>query len=175
MPGSALIGILGRVTWRLILALLALTAAPAALPAHPGGVVQQRVLDLVNQARSRDRSCGGERFAAAGPLTTSASLQSAATAHAVDMARRGYFDHRGADGSQPRDRLRRTGYRWRLVGENIAFGPDTAEEVVAGWLASPGHCANIMDPRFREMGVAVAQGRKRGHFYWVQDLAAPAR
>ena len=62
----------------------------------------------------------------------------------------------------------------RLVGENIAFGPESAEEAVAGWMASPGHCANIMDPRFREMGVAVAQGRKRGHFYWVQNLAEPA-
>ena len=65
-----------------------------------------------------------------------------------------------------------TGYRPRLTGENIAFGPESVEEVVAGWLASPGHCANIMDPRFREMGVAVALGRKRGHFYWVQDLGA---
>jgi uncharacterized protein YkwD len=176
MPGSALSGILGCVTWRLILVLLALIAVPAAFPANPvAGPVQQRVLDLVNQARSRERTCGSEAFGAVGPLSTSASLQSAATAHAVDMARRGYFDHQGKDGSQPRDRVRRTGYRWRLIGENIAFGPETAEEVVAGWLASPGHCANIMDPRFLEMGVAVAQGRKRGHFYWVQALGAPSR
>ena len=91
------------------------------------------------------------------------------------MARRDYFDHRALDGSEPKDRVRRAGYRPRLTGENIAFGPESAEEAVAGWMASPGHCANIMDPRFREMGVAVAQGRKPSHFYWVQDLAQPAR
>ena len=91
------------------------------------------------------------------------------------MAARSYFDHHAPDGSEPRDRVRRTGYRWMLIGENIAFGPDTAEEVVAGWLASPGHCANIMDARFRDMGSAVAKGRKRGYFYWVQDFGQPAR
>jgi len=64
---------------------------------------------------------------------------------------------------------RRTGsapleYQEKLVGENIAYGPKTADEVVQGWLDSPGHCANIMDPRFAEMGIAYAAGRasKRG-------------
>jgi uncharacterized protein YkwD len=66
------------------------------------------------------------------------------------------------------------GYREKLVGENIAYGPKSAEEVVQGWLSSPGHCENIMDPRFAEMGVAYAQGQasKRG-LYWVQLLADP--
>jgi uncharacterized protein YkwD len=102
-------------------------------------------------------------------------LQTAAQAHARDMARRNYFDHHAPDGSEPRDRVRRAGYRWALVGENIAFGPETADEVVSGWLASPGHCANMMDPRFREIGVGVAKGRKRGHIYWVQEFGSPAR
>ena len=90
--------------------------------------------------------------------------------HARDMARRKFFEHQGSDGSQPRDRVRRTGYHSRLTGENIAYGPESAEEVVAGWLASPGHCANIMDPRFEEIGVALAIGRKRGQIYWVQEF-----
>ena len=64
---------------------------------------------------------------------------------------------------------------YRLTGENIAFGPESAEEVVAGWLGSPGHCANIMDARFRDTGIAVATGRKRGHIYWVQEFGLPAR
>jgi uncharacterized protein YkwD len=137
------------------------------------GLIQDRVLELVNSARAQGRRCGREHFASADPLQHSSRLAAAAAAHAGDMARRGYFDHQAPDGSKPRDRVRRAGYQWRLVGENIAFGPESAEEAVAGWMASPGHCANIMDPRFREMGVAVAQGRKRGHFYWVQDLADP--
>jgi uncharacterized protein YkwD len=148
--------------------------ADVAATARPAEV-QQRVLELVNSARAQGRRCGREQFDSADALRLSSPLVTAAVAHARDMARRSYFDHQAPDGSQPRDRVRRAGYRWRLVGENIAFGPESAEEVVSGWLASPGHCANIMDPRFREMGVAVAQGRKRGHIYWVQALAAPAR
>ena len=69
----------------------------------------------------------------------------------------------------------RAGYRPRISGENIAFGPQSAEEVVAGWLGSPGHCANIMGPRFQEIGVGVASGRKRGRIYWVQTFGAPLR
>jgi uncharacterized protein YkwD len=89
------------------------------------------------------------------------------------MARKRFFEHRGSDGSQPRDRVRRAGYSSRLTGENIAYGPVSAEEVVAGWLASPDHCANIMDPRFRDIGVGVAAGRGRGEIYWVQTFGLP--
>jgi uncharacterized protein YkwD len=146
---------------------LAASASPA--------VIQARVLELVNAARSRGQRCGQQYFSPAALLQESERLNEAARGHARDMARRNYFDHRAPDGSEPRDRVRRTGYRWKLIGENIAFGPESAEEVVAGWLASPGHCANLMDPRFRDAGVAVAKGRKRGYFYWAQELGQPAR
>jgi uncharacterized protein YkwD len=95
--------------------------------------------------------------------------------HARDMARRNYFDHRSPEGAEPRDRARKAGYRWTLIGENIARGPESAQEVVAGWMASPGHCANILDARFREMGLGHVAGSRRGHVYWVQQLATPAR
>jgi uncharacterized protein YkwD len=140
----------------------------------PGDQVQQQVLELVNRARARGRSCGQEQYAPANALVISDKLYRAARAHARDMARRNYFAHQGRDGKSPKDRVQREGYQLRLTGENIAFGPETAAEVVAGWLASPGHCANIMEPRFRDMGVAVSQGKKRGHFYWVQELGLPA-
>jgi uncharacterized protein YkwD len=135
--------------------------------------VNARVVELVNVARSKSRRCGYERFAAAPALGISKRLNEAATDHARDMARRKFFEHRGSDGSQPKDRVRHAGYKSRLTGENIAYGPESAEEVVAGWLASPGHCANIMEPRFEEIGVGFATGRKRGEIYWVQDFGAP--
>jgi uncharacterized protein YkwD len=135
--------------------------------------VRARVVELVNVARSRPRRCGSERFTAVPPLTASRKLNDAAMDHARDMARRKYFEHEGRDGSQPRDRVRRAGYESRLTGENIAYGPVSAEEVVAGWLASPGHCENIMDPRFVDIGVGVAIGRKRGQIYWVQNFGVP--
>ena len=114
-----------------------------------------------------------ERYTAAPPLIASRELSEAAANHARDMARKNYFDHRGADGSQPKDRVLRAGYQPRLTGENIALGPESAEEVVAGWLASPGHCANIMDSRFQNIGVGLATGRGRGKIYWVQTFGAP--
>ncbi len=148
-------------------------ARDAVVGRESGSAIRARVVDLVNDARSKARRCGSERFAAAPPLGVSRKLDEAAAGHARSMARKNFFDHRGRDGSQPRDRVLRTGYEFRLTGENIALGPESAEEVVAGWLASPGHCANIMEPRFREIGVGLATGRGRGKIYWVQNFGAP--
>ena len=151
------------------------TAADAVVGHASNADVRERVVELVNEARSRARRCGSERFAAVAPLRASKKLGEAAATHARDMARRNFFEHEGSDGSQPKDRVLRAGYRPRISGENIAFGPQSAEEVVAGWLGSPGHCANIMEPRFQEIGVGVASGRKRGRIYWVQTFGAPLR
>ena len=70
--------------------------------------------------------------------------------------------------------MRASGYRETLVGENIAYGPKSADEVVRGWLDSPGHCENIMDVRFSEVGIAYAAGSgSKPGLYWVQVFAAP--
>jgi uncharacterized protein YkwD len=157
------------------LALISCASAGDSIPGRESGAeVRARVVELVNAARSKGRRCGSTRFAAAPPLTASRDLNEAAKNHASDMARKNYFDHRGRDGSQPKDRVLRAGYQPRLTGENIALGPESAEEAVAGWLASPGHCENIMDPRFRDIGVGVATGRGRGRIYWVQNFGATA-
>ena len=61
-------------------------------------------------------------------------------------------------------------------GDNATRSPSLIqcdEEVVAGWLDSPGHCANIMDSRFQHIGVGLATGNGRGQFYWVQTFGAP--
>jgi uncharacterized protein YkwD len=101
-------------------------------------------------------------------------LAEVALGHASDMALHDYFEHQDLSGHSPADRVRAIGYRETLVGENIAYGPQSADEVVQGWLDSPGHCENIMDPRFSEMGLAFAAGQSsRRGLYWVQLLAAP--
>jgi len=148
-------------------------AADAVAGRESSATVRARVVELVNAARSSGRRCGSEWFDAAPPLSVSRQLNEAATGHARDMARRGYFEHQGDDDSQPKDRVIRAGYQPRLTGENIALGPESAEEAVAGWLASPGHCENIMDSRFQHIGIGVGIGRKRGQIYWVQNFAAP--
>ena len=164
---------------KLIAALFAVALASGAIAGdavvgrESDAKIRARVVELVNRARNESRICGSERFAAAPPLNISRKLTDAASEHASDMARKKFFEHRGSDGSQPKDRVLRAGYKPRLTGENIAYGPESAEEVVAGWLASPGHCANIMDTRFQDIGVDLASGRKRGQIYWVQTFGAP--
>ena len=149
------------------------SAGDAMVARASGSEVRARVVELVNAARGKSRRCGKVRFEPAPSLVVSQKLNEAAASHARDMARRKFFEHRGSDGSQPKDRVLRAGYQPRLTGENIAYGPESAEEVVAGWLASPGHCENIMDPRFRNIGVGLATGKKRGQIYWVQNFGAP--
>jgi uncharacterized protein YkwD len=145
-------------------------APPAAGAAH----VAADVLQLVNAARARPQRCGRTSFAAAPPLTLNALLGRAAQAHADDMLRFDYFEHTGRDGSTPAQRVAATGYSYRVVGENLAFGPETPAEAVQGWLASAGHCQNIMDPRFAELGVAFTATRSgKPRIYWVQEFAAP--
>lgn len=149
-------------------------APPAAETTHQTAeLVMRQVLQLVNKARSEGRRCGQESFPPTSPLAEAPPLNAAALAHARDIAARDALSHLGSDGSEPRDRLRRAGYTPRLTGENIASGPGSAQEVVAGWLASPGHCANIMDGRFRHTGAGFATGRRDGRLYWVQTFGAP--
>jgi len=137
--------------------------------------VAQRVLTLVNTARQGARSCGERRFEAAPPITLSTPLTVIARLHARDMAQRLALTHEGADGSRAADRIARFGYPLQGSGENIAAGQRNADAVVAAWLGSPGHCANIMEPRFTEMGAAFAlapEGSNPG-IYWTQVFATP--
>ena len=140
----------------------------------PAAVLASQALQLVNEVRARGAICGAHRFAPAPPLASSGTLANVAFGHADDMAEHDYFEHSDLNGHTPADRVRAVGYREKVVGENIAYGPKSVEEVVQGWLESPGHCENIMDPRFAEMGIAYATGRSGRHgLYWVQVLAEP--
>ena len=153
--------------------------ASAAAPATPGPkaatpALATRALQLVNEARARGGQCGSQSFGPAPPLSLSGTLEGVAAGHATDMAVHDYFEHQDLSGQSPADRVRAAGYREKLVGENIAYGPQSVEEVVKGWLASPDHCENIMDPRFAQMGIGLAPGRaSRRGLFWVQVLAEP--
>jgi uncharacterized protein YkwD len=62
-----------------------------------------------------------------------------------------------------------------MLGENIAAGQTTVDSVMADWMASPGHCANIMRPEFVEMGVACVNGTPANTYrtYWTMDFGRP--
>ena len=128
---------------------------------------QAEVLRLVNQARVSGCSCGGKRMSPAPVLRFSDDLTRIAKGHADYLRKRGYIPHRGRGGTRVGQRASRAGYRWRAIGENIASGYTTPRAVVESWLESPGHCRNIMDASYTQMGVA-----RSGNIY-VQVLAKP--
>jgi len=135
------------------------------------------ILRAANAARATARSCGGRDFPAAPPMKWNAALSQAAFDHSRDMAHEDNLTHQGSDGSTIGQRLTRIGYQWGLAGENIQAGVGSPEEAVAGWVASPGHCVNLMNPTFTEMGGAYAIDRERrgGNIYWTQVLSTPRR
>lgn len=169
-PGLADVGVhqQGTSTWVVL--------APAFDPGGglDAGALSARLLELVNLARAQQRQCGDRRFAPAGPLRWSETLERAARAHSIDMARNGYFAHVAPGGSTPADRVTRAGYDYRRTGENIAAGQSTADDAVAAWLASPVHCANLMDPAYTEMGAALETNRRSPlGTYWTQVFGLP--
>jgi uncharacterized protein YkwD len=158
----------GDETWMVL-------ATPLSPPTREDAAIAgQRVLDLINDARSHARRCGRRKFRVTTPLRHAAALERAARVHAQDMAARNFLGHAGSDESMPADRVTRAGYSWSSVAENVAAGQTTAEEVVNTWLASPGHCANLMDPRYSESGAALATNPDSERVvYWVQVFATP--
>ncbi|ERI51539.1 hypothetical protein N878_22365, partial [Pseudomonas sp. EGD-AK9] len=107
-------------------------------------------------------------FAAAAPLAWNAELGSAAEAHSRAMANGNFFAHQGRDGRTPGDRAELAGYAGGQIGENIAAALDTPAKVVEGWLASPGHCANLMHPQYQDLGAAYASDpQSDAGIYWT--------
>lgn len=124
--------------------------------ATASGVVA-RVVQLVNAERSKV-GCSA--------LTLNATLSKVAQAHSEDMALHRNMSHSGSDGSSPGDRLTNAGYTWSAYGENVAYGYASPDQVMAAWMASPGHRANILNCTFKEIGVGLAQPGD----YWTQDF-----
>ena len=89
------------------------------------------------------------------PLKLSAELTAAAKAHSRDLAKWDRISHYGSDGSNPWDRVKRTGYKARLAAENVGTGQVTFDEVMKGWKNSPGHNKNLLLPDAENMGLAL--------------------
>lgn len=104
-------------------------------------------------------------------LTVSAALNRAAQGHANWMASAGRMSHVGSGGTTVGTRVTRAGYRWSMVGENIAFGQPSASAVVYAWLRSAPHAANMFNASYTQVGVGVAYGR--GAYWWCLVLARP--
>lgn len=119
---------------------------------------QQKVLELVNQER-----------AAAGlkPLTMNTKLSEVAAMKSQDMANLGYFDHTSPTYGSPFDMMKQFGISYKAAGENIAKGQTSPEQVMDGWMNSPGHRANILNANFTQLGVGIAKNAN-GQLIWTQ-------
>lgn len=132
------------------------------------------MLSAVNAARRTARQCGTVFYPAAEPLAWNDRLAQAAAGHSTDMATHDFLSHTGSDGRTLIARIEATGYRPVAWGENVAGGPADVDSVMAGWLASPGHCANLMNGAFRDFGAACARNDASTYKrYWTQNFAAP--
>ncbi len=90
------------------------------------------------------------------------------------MAEADFFSHNGSDGLQVWDRALARGYQYRTIAENIAAGHESAEEVHAGWLNSPSHCENLMNPDVTHFGAAcTASENAELRRYWGTVFARP--
>lgn len=129
-------------------------------------VEQATLLQLVNDIRQSGCTCGSTVMPPVAPVTWNDQLAAAALSHSNDMYAKNYFSHTGSNGSSAGDRITDAGYTWKAYGENIAKGHPSEKAVIDGWLASEGHCKNIMSPFMKEMGVA------RVGSYWTQELGS---
>jgi uncharacterized protein YkwD len=133
------------------------------------------LLDRVNAYRAAGASCGSKgSFPPASALVWNAPLTQASLRHSDDMVAAQYFSHTGSDGSSVGQRATEAGYVWHALGENIAAGQGSVAAVMSSWMASPGHCANIMQARFRDLGVACVKGSSANTYgtYWTMALGA---
>lgn len=146
---------------------------------------QKEFLTQINQARSQRRSCG--KYGSMGPvepLVWSDRLYEAAYTHSYDMARSSHFSHNGSGsrndrtavemglgrGSNLRERMRYTNYRWRAIGENISAGQHTTQAAMDAWLRSDEHCKNLMSENFTEVGMAYYPSNDQFQTYWSQNF-----
>ena len=144
---------------------LAIAAAPLSV-AGADDDRAGRMLDRINEYRALNELP---------PLALDPALMRAAMAHTHDMAENDVFDHTGSDGADLGARLERVAYRFRQAAENIAGGTASPERTVDRWMASSGHRQNLLDPRFRDVGVGYLDypddgGKVRYRHYWTVVL-----
>jgi uncharacterized protein YkwD len=132
---------------------------------------EKALFELLNEARKKEKLP---------PLALNATLCKAARAHSENMAKQEKMEH-VLDGKKPGQRVNAAGYDYRAVGENLAKAEGDADAPAAppadihkGWMDSKTHKANILNPKFTEVGLAMARSKK-GTYYYTQVFASPRK
>ena len=132
-------------------------SAPATQNAGSISNIEQQVLTLTNQERAKS----GLKA-----LSTDSALMNSAREKSADMSKNNYFSHTSPTLGSPFDQMKAKGIQYKAAAENIAMGQQTANEVVKGWMESPGHRANIMNGSYTHIGIGYdANGN-----YWTQQF-----
>jgi uncharacterized YkwD family protein len=121
---------------------------------------QNEVVRLVN----KERAANGLKA-----LTVNSQVTKSATLKSEDMAKLNYFDHTSPTYGSPFDMMKKLGITYRAAGENIAMGQKSPEQVMQGWMNSPGHRANILNASFTQIGVGIAKNAQ-GQYVWTQQF-----
>ena len=150
--------------------------------------IHTKLLNAINAQRARRVTCGNHgTFGPVHPLTWNNNLHASALEHIMDLALSRTFSHDGSgtqyditgNGHPSRfyERIVRNGYsNYYSVGENIAGGQRTITEVMNAWMASPGHCENIMKNTYTEVGVSVVKIEGSPYtYYWGQNFGSKRR
>ncbi len=130
---------------------------------------QEYMLQAVNNVRARGCKCGDTIMRPAEPVVWNETLYSSAKSHAKYLRSKRRLTHYGRNGEDIGTRITKTGYKWKVVGENLGEGQKTFKEVLWDWLESPSHCKMLMNPKVEEMAVA------RIGNYWVQHFGKKAK
>jgi len=117
-------------------------------PIFASDITAENISYLVNQKRIEN---------GLQPLNVDSNLNAAATSKSSDMLSKNYFEH-FAFGMTPWDFINKSGYKYLYAGENLAMDFDTAEGTVNGWMNSPKHRENILNPDYEDMGIGVSEG-----------------
>lgn len=164
--------IMKRIVWGTvtIILLMSCAASEPTVKTAPLDWFKQEFLTRINSVRQKGCNCGKIYYPPAPPVVWNTELETAAYWHAKDLSAKKYFSHVSQDGRVLRDRVTAVGYsltgiKSYTIGENIAQGQRSIKEVSDAWQKSEGHCKNLMNPAFREVGVATV-----GNYYWVQDF-----
>jgi len=116
-------------------------------------ISQQRVIELTNIERQKK---------GLGTVKENAQLNAAAAAKAQNMFEENYWAHYSPSGKDPWGFIQKAGYKFAYAGENLARNFATSDEVVQAWMDSPTHRANLLNGRYQDIGIAVAQGTLNG-------------
>jgi uncharacterized protein YkwD len=126
---------------------------------------ERAFLELINDYRRKN---------GAGNLSLQNQLGAAAEHHSQDMANKNYFSHQLSNGDSAEKNVERFGYtNWSFIGENIAAGQETANEVMAAWKSSPDHDRGMRDKNFTEIGSGRAYNKSSKYgWYWTTTFGS---